>query len=129
MRARQWIGIALAAGALIPAVAAAETASPPQRTINIQVYGSEPCPKAHPDEIVVCARNPEGERYRIPKDLREPEGRRPDEVSWGSRVAEMEEANRPTMPGSCSAVGSGGQTGCFQQMLRNWSADRRARGR
>ena len=105
----------------------AQAETPPQRTITLEVYGSDPCPEAAADEIVVCARKPESERYRIPKKLREDPNRRPDEISWGSRVEEMEEVNRVTMPGSCSVVGAGGQSGCFQQMLRQWSNDKRTR--
>jgi hypothetical protein len=115
--------------AILAFPAAAQENVPPQRTINIEVYGSDPCPPVTGEEIVVCARKPEKERYRIPKELREDPDRRPDEVSWGSRVAEMEEVNRPTMPGSCSVVGSGGHTGCFQQMMRAWNAERNARRR
>ena len=121
------ISLGLLWAAALPASPSAETSSPPQRVTNLEVYGSDPCPVMQGDEIVVCARKPESERYRIPKPLREDPERRPDEVSWGSRVTEMEEVNRPSMPGSCSVVGSGGQTGCFQQMLQNWIADRRGR--
>ncbi len=107
----------------------AEAASPPERTITLEVYGDDPCPAAQTDEIIVCARRPEEERYRIPKPLRNQGDRRPEEVSWGSRVEELEEVNRPSMPGSCSVVGAGGQTGCLQQMLRQWFADKRMRAR
>jgi hypothetical protein len=129
MGARETLNCAIAAFALIGTNSvAAETASPPQRMITLEVYGSDPCPVGEGDEIVVCARKPESERYRIPKPLREDTDRRPAEISWGARVADLEEANRPSMPGSCSVVGSGGQTGCFQQMLRQWFAERRMNG-
>ena len=130
MSARETFYCAVAACAALIGMAplAAETASPPQRTISLEVYGSDPCPVGEGDEIVVCARKPESERYRIPKPLRERKSRRPDELSWGARVADLEEANRPSMPGSCSVEGSGGQTGCYQQMLRRWFAERRMNG-
>jgi hypothetical protein len=95
------------------------------RTTNLVVYGNDPCPKSEEGEVVVCARRPEGERYRIPKALRENKEDR-GEMSWGARVNELDEASRPSRPGSCSAVGSFGQTGCFEQMIRNWRADRNA---
>ena len=95
------------------------------RVSELIVYGDDPCPKGEGDEIVVCARKPEGERYRIPKNLRENKQKRGEE-SWGSRVAEMDEASRATRPGGCSPIGSYGQTGCFDQFLRNWRAERRA---
>ena len=50
---------------------------------------------------------------------------RPSEVSWASRVAGLEDAQRSTRPDSCSPVGSWGQTGCFAQMMSQWHAARR----
>ena len=96
-----------------------------QRTEHVVVYGNDACPKpADEEEIVVCARRPENERYRIPRSLRnqEPTG----DVSWKSRTEELEEASRHTMPGSCSVVGTYGQSGCFQQMMNQWFRERRA---
>ena len=115
------VGLALA----LPAFAA----SPPGRESNLVVYGDDPCPRpadAEADEIVVCARKPEEERYRIPPRLRE----RPDEpseVSWASRVEGLDEGARAMRPNSCSVVGSGGQTGCTQMMIRQWFDERRLR--
>jgi hypothetical protein len=105
------------------AVAAEET---PQRSSTLVVYGDDRCPASSSEEVVVCARKPENERYRIPKELRERQ-RLPGGIAWGSQVAAMEEATRFTRPGSCSVVGSGGQTGCFADSIRQWAADRRAR--
>ncbi|MEA3062514.1 MAG: hypothetical protein QOJ94_2295 [Sphingomonadales bacterium] len=110
---------------LVSASGAAVAAGPPQRTATVTVYGDDPCPKAQGDDIVVCARKPERERYRIPKELRH-EGEDLSEQAWGARNEALEEANRATMPGGCSTVGSYGQTGCTQQMLRQWYAARRA---
>ncbi len=104
---------------------AASAGEPPKRTTALTVYGNDPCPKATNDEIVVCAREPESERYRIPKKLRKPK-ELPGEASWASRVATLEDAARPGRPNSCSAWGSNGQTGCTQAMLRQWFAERRA---
>ncbi|MEA3000124.1 MAG: hypothetical protein QOK17_1957 [Sphingomonadales bacterium] len=114
---------------LVPALlllsAVAPEAGPPQRSASAVVYGSDPCPKPKDDEVVVCARKPERERYRIPKELRH-EGEALSEQAWGARNEALEEANRATMPGGCSTVGTYGQTGCYQQMLRQWYAARRA---
>jgi len=71
----------------------------------------------------VCARRPEQERYRVPAPLRRGEQLR--ETAWSSRAAELEEAQRDTRPDSCSVVGSFGQSGCTQQLLRNWQDQRR----
>ena len=97
------------------------------RQSHVTVYGEDPCPPSQGDDIVVCARRPEEERYRIPAPLRE-EGRRRQQ-SWGSRSAELEEAQRDTRPDSCSVVGSYGQSGCTQQLVRQWRAERRERAR
>ena len=88
------------------------------------VYGDDPCPVEEGGGIVVCARKPESERYRIPKDLRQKK-----EVigsqGWGSRVQTMEASGRQLLPNSCTAIGSNGQTGCTQAMLRQWFEERR----
>ena len=104
---------------------AALPAQPPQRSEEVIVYGNDPCPKSSGDEIVVCARRPEADRYRIPKALREDKARR-TQTSWAARAAELDEANRAARPDSCSPVGSFGQTGCAAQALRQWRAERRA---
>jgi hypothetical protein len=106
-----------------PAIAA----EPPERESVIIVFGDDPCPQSTDEEIVVCARRPDSERYRIPKSLRD-EGRRPSEVSWGSRVETLEEIARDGRPGSCSVVGTWGQSGCVAAMMRQWFAERRANG-
>jgi hypothetical protein len=122
---RRFAAAVAATAFLLPPAAAAQA---PGRTMEVVVYGNDPCPDrgTASDEIVVCARRPENERYRIPKELRH-KGDALSETAWGSRVAGLEEASRPTMPGSCSAVGSYGQTGCTQQMISQWYAARRAR--
>nr|WP_150291121.1 hypothetical protein [Sphingobium estronivorans] len=117
--------ILMAALLLSPlALTAPVRAEPPERITNLVVYGNDPCPKGEGDEIVVCARRPESERYRIPKKLRE----KPEIVGgpgWGSQVATMEQVQRQTLPGSCSAIGSNGFTGCTAKALEQWFAERR----
>lgn len=122
-----------AASALLICLAGAFGAEPvvaqgiPEREESLVVHGNDPCPRSSGDDIVVCARRPESERYRIPPALRG--GDRPSEVSWGSRVAALEDAARDQRPNSCSVVGSWGQTGCISQRIRQWYAERRARPR
>lgn len=119
---RSTVALMLMAG--IAAPLAAQPAPPPERTINLLVYGDDPCPQGKGDEIVVCARRPEAERYRIPKKLREKPA-----VSggpgWGSQVATMEQVQRQNLPNSCSVNGAAGFTGCTAQMLAQWFAERR----
>ncbi|MGZ8348248.1 MAG: hypothetical protein ACXWUP_14165 [Allosphingosinicella sp.] len=108
----------------LPVAAAAGEA--PGRETSLIVYGEDPCPAAEDEEeIVVCARRPEEERYRIPAPLRR--GAELSERSWSNQAAELEDAQRDTRPNSCSVVGSDGHTGCTQQLIRNWYAERRAR--
>lgn len=117
--------IALAAPFLLAAPAVAQEGDA-KRTITVTVYGNDSCPQGAADEIVVCARQPESERYRIPKKFR---GKRQKDdaagASWSSRVEGLEDASRPMRPGSCSASGSFGATGCTQAMLRQWFAEKR----
>jgi hypothetical protein len=115
----------LAAAPLSPALAQDAEADPPGRENRIEVYGDDPCPQSRGDETVVCARRPEEERYRIPAPLRR--SSRLPEQAWGARVETLDEISRSTRPGSCSVVGSYGQSGCAQQMIREWYDDRRAR--
>ena len=107
---------------------AGQPAEPPQRELRVTVYGDEPCPVAEsPEEIVVCGRLPEEERYRIPRDLRDRGERRPGGTAWGARAEDLEEAQRDTRPNGCSVVGTNGQTGCAAALARQWYRDRRAR--
>ena len=113
----------LGLAAILPSPAFA--ADPPARQSTLVIYGNDPCPSSGADnEVVVCARRPEEERYRIPRRIRE---RQPTETSWASRVDALEEEGRVGRPNSCSVVGSNGFTGCTSQMIRQWYAERRAR--
>ena len=113
----------LSLAAAFPSIALAEDV--PARQSTLVVYGNDPCPSSGTDnEVVVCARRPEEERYRIPRRIRE---RQPTETSWASRVEGLDEESRPMRPNSCSAVGSNGFTGCTSAMIRQWYAERRAR--
>ncbi|NYF33579.1 hypothetical protein [Sphingopyxis sp. JAI108] len=107
----------------------AQSGSPPERTSVLYTYGDEPCPEPQEGEIVVCAQEPETERYRVPKALREE--LKEDEVvgggSWTSAVEGYENVARASRPNSCSPVGSYGFTGCAAAALRNWFEARRAR--
>ena len=113
----RWIlALALAAAPLAAVPAAAQDGGYRSRTVV--VFGEDPCPKAsNPDEIIVCARRPEEERYRIPKDIREAEKAaqiaREDQVA-ANRAAIVSGRTAASGIGSCSAAGAGGITGCTQ---------------
>ncbi|RDV07120.1 hypothetical protein DXH95_07000 [Sphingorhabdus pulchriflava] len=98
----------------------------PEKISFLVTFGEEICPDASdPDEIVVCATAPEGDRYRIPKELRKGEEEATASQSWTSAVESLDDSARVMRPNSCSVVGTGGFTGCTQAMLREWFAARR----
>ena len=105
-------GSALAA-TLASAPAAAQSAS--GKISEIIVYGTDPCPRSTDDEVVICARKPESERYRIPENLRAG-GSRQSREAWAARARSFETVGR-TGINSCSAVGPAGHTGCLQQII------------
>ena len=121
--ARMLILTAMAAAAA-PALAQDAPPSPPARESQIDIFGQDPCPQPVGDEIVVCHRRPEEERYRIPAPLRH--SRERTEQAWGARAETMDEVSREVLPNSCSVVGSYGQSGCQQAFIRQWYASRRA---
>ncbi len=105
---------ALLAGfaALTPAPAAAQS----QRIAEVIVYGNDPCPRSTDDEVVVCARRPEADRYRIPERLRT-SGTRQEREAWTNRARSLETVGRTGIM-SCSPVGPAGHTGCLEQLIR-----------
>lgn len=97
----------------------------PERFSVLLTYGDDKCPEPEGDEIVVCAREPESERYRIPKPLRKSEQELAADRSWTSRVEQQDEISRTTRPGSCSVVGTFGFSGCTSAAIRRWFEERR----
>lgn len=110
--------VGLAGIALFSAPATAQNS----RVSEVIVYGTDPCPRSTDDEIVVCARKPEAERYRIPERLRQG-GSLQSRQSWAARAKSFEVVGR-TGINSCSPVGPGGWTGCTEQLIRQSFNDR-----
>jgi hypothetical protein len=106
-----------AAAVLAAAPAFAQGASKPDitetfRTRSVTVFGSDPCPTStNSEEVVVCARRPEEERYRLPNPTPRPGDR--VETSNSQRLAETLDSGQAGGVGSCTTVGPGGGTGCF----------------
>ena len=120
--------LSLALGA---AFAATSMLAPPalaQQTDRVLVlYGNDKCPtNASGQEIVVCSRRPEGERFRIPKELRSPIVITPENQSWAAKANDTLNAGGASGTGSCSAVGAGGWTGCWAQQMRDAKRQRQA---
>lgn len=105
--------------AVLPAPALAQQ----DNVAEIVVYGSDPCPRSTDDQVVVCARRPEGERYRIPEKLR-PSGTRQQTESWANKARVIETVGA-TGTNSCSPVGPGGYTGCLSRVIREARDQRR----
>ncbi|NML04757.1 hypothetical protein [Sphingomonas sp. G-3-2-10] len=108
----------------VPAAAQDAQDGPPKRVRSVITFGDEKCPPAtDPDEIVVCASGGDSP-YRIPKRFRNQPAEGPAAQSWSRRVEVVEEVNRAGLPNSCSPIGTGGQSGCTRQMIRQWYQER-----
>ncbi|MEM1132525.1 MAG: hypothetical protein AAGH53_06290 [Pseudomonadota bacterium] len=95
-----------------------------ERIVQKPVYGDDECePSVNEDEIVVCVRFDESERYRIPPNLRgDPND--PKNQAWALRVQSLETVGA-TGTNSCSPVGVGGFTGCTTQLINNYYSAQR----
>ena len=111
---------AAAAGSALslPTVASAQS----EGIAEIIVYGNDPCPRSTDDQVVVCARKPESERYRIPERLRT-SGPRQVRESWANKATELSTVGS-TGINSCSPVGPGGFTGCLTQVIQQARRER-----
>jgi len=93
-----------------------------EKVNQLIVYGDDPCPGSASGEITVCARKPEGERYRIPEPLRGIDS--PKSEAWANKVQAYETVGAfGTL--SCSPVGAGGSLGCTQQLIDRASSERK----
>lgn len=115
----------LAASALLafttPAAAQQAPASQDVKVNQLFIYGDEACPPSTDEQINVCAKLPEDDRYRIPENLRTRED--PQSNSWYNRAIELSYVGR-TGIGSCTPVGPGGASGCFNQLVSQARAER-----
>ncbi|PSJ43376.1 hypothetical protein [Allosphingosinicella deserti] len=117
--------IALSAPSLAQETAAAPAAEGSERVNQLIVYGDDPCPQSTNDQINVCARKPESERYRIPEALRgNPND--PANQAWATKATELQYVGRSGI-GSCSPVGAGGMIGCYNDLVRQARAERAGR--
>ncbi len=101
----------------------ADRSQPRQRLVT--VFGSEECPKpSSPDEVVVCARLPDSEIYRIPQQLRDANVRVSPFIANRALLLGDSAGGAGGAIGSCSAVGSGGMIGCNRKQVDAWAQDR-----
>lgn len=114
--------LVLALGAVVTLSApvhAQETAEP--KVNQLIIFGDDKCPESQGDEIVVCARKAESERYRIPAILRQSSS--PQNEAWTNKVLAYETVGRGGIQ-SCSPVGPGGFTGCTSKLIRDAYAEK-----
>ena len=107
--------------AALPAAANAQAAQP--NIAEIIVYGNDPCPRSTDDQVVVCARRPEAERYRIPQNMRQ-SGTPQQMQSWAVRSKNLETVGA-TGINSCSPVGPAGYTGCLEKVIKEAYGERK----
>ena len=117
--------VGIAAG--LAALPASATAQAQPRVNEIIVYGTDPCPRSTDDEVVVCARKPESERYRIPEALRQG-GSIQSRTAWAERARVFETVS-DTGINSCSPVGPAGYTGCTVELINEAFRARRAQNK
>jgi hypothetical protein len=104
-----------------PAVAQEEAG---EKVNMIIVYGDEACPATKGDEIVVCARKPEAERYRIPAPFRGGDPNSSVNTSWAEKARSFETVGQSGI-NSCSPVGINGASGCMAKLIHDAYAERK----
>jgi hypothetical protein len=122
MKTRLMFALGTVVGGGLLAALPATAQQTPQRTREIIVFGNDPCPRATDDDVVICARRPEKDRYRIPEALR-PTGPPQLSQSWATRSKTLATAGQ-TGPGVCSGIGPGGNVGCALKDIQQGVAER-----
>ena len=111
--------------AALPAAAQEADTSGADKINQVIVYGNDACEPSSADEIVVCNRLPEGDRFRVPQLFRGGDPLDPRNQAWLNRVTAMERVGRFGTD-SCSPVGLGGFTGCTQALVSGAKAEQQA---
>ncbi len=113
-----------ATGSLAQTQDAPIAGAPPAKIRSVTLTAGDKCPQSTDGEIVICQTL--DEPYRIPKALRTLAPTAANRT-WASRAAGIDDAVREAsgVPDSCSTTGTGGQTGCTQQLIQRWRAERR----
>ena len=95
------------------------TIAPAQERV-LTVFGDDRCP-----ENTICVRAPEGERFRIPKELR-PGSSNPANQSWATRSQGVVSVGN-TAPSACEPASNHSGAGCLTQEMRKAREETRAR--
>jgi len=119
------LALILAGSALALPAAAQEAATEGEKINQVIIYGDDKCEQSSPDEIVVCNRLPEAERYRVPQMFRGGSVLDPRNQAWANKVVALERVGRFGTD-SCSPTGLGGFTGCTQALVAGAKAEQQA---
>ncbi|MEJ6594851.1 hypothetical protein [Parasphingorhabdus sp.] len=117
------ISAAALSGAGLLALPVQAQDQPGDRVNQLVIYGDDLCPQSSAEEIVVCARKGEGDRYRIPETLRGGGLGDAKNQAWSERVRSYEYVGA-SGTSSCSPAGAGGFTGCTQALLSQAYAEK-----
>lgn len=109
----------------LPAAAQDADTTNADKINQVIVYGNDKCEPSSADEIVVCNRLPEQDRYRVPQLFRGGDPLDPRNQAWLNRVTSMERVGRFGTD-SCSPTGLGGFTGCTQALVEGARAEAKA---
>lgn len=120
-----FLALILAGSAATLPATAQETVVEGEKINQVIVYGNDKCEQSSPDEIVVCNRLPETERYRVPQIFRGGSVLDPRNQAWANKVVALERVGRFGTD-SCSPTGLGGFTGCTQALVAGAKAERQA---
>jgi hypothetical protein len=113
------------AGSAAALPAAAQETVEGEKINQVIVYGEDKCEQSSPDEIVVCSRLPETERYRVPQMFRGGSPLDPRNQAWANKIVALERVGRFGTD-SCSPTGLGGFTGCTRTLVEGAKAERQA---
>ena len=119
------LALILAGSAIAAPAAAQKTVVDGEKINQVIVYGDDQCAPSGADEIVVCNRLPETERYRVPQMFRGGSVLDPRNQAWANKVVALERVGRFGTD-SCSPTGLGGFTGCTQALVAGAKAERQA---
>ena len=114
---------ALAVWAVVAPQPALAANSADEKINQLIVFGNDPCPLSTGNEITVCARKDEGERFRIPEPLRDDPNQASNQT-WTQRVKAYETVGA-TGTNSCSPVGGTGATGCLTRLINTAYAEKK----
>lgn len=114
-------GALLAAPLMAIATPAAAQDEAGDRVNMLIIYGEDACPASEGNEIIICARKAEGERFRIPQNLRDLDSAQ--NITTAERIERLEMVSDFGIQ-SCSPAGPGGFTGCTEEMIQAAYRDR-----